>query len=517
MAVVAIVPLLGTLILGNAVLREAYQVGVNDEVRSELERGLDLYRSHFIALRDNADLIADRISNDWELRRAIEAGDADRVTERTQQLFEKYRSVARIKVTDSLGETVVQRERQSLIDKSTVRLLELDRAPAALSGHLKVNVTVATEAAPFDDFQQAGELMKVYSQLESGTGFLSRVYLVVFFAFMLTVIILSLAAGIVIARRVTRRVAVLSKATSKVGTGDLSVEVPSDTKDELGELTRAFNLMVRDLRESRGRIEYLQRISAWQEFARRLAHEIKNPLTPIQLAVQEVHRGYRGNDERYRFKLDEALSIIEEEVATLRRLVGEFSAFAKLPQARLEPADLNDLIHEASRSYISIVEEAVEVEGTDVSNVAVEIDWEPSDQPLPVRIDSMMLKRCIDNLMRNSEQAILSRRRDLLDTPISGGAKPLDRKVPGGRIRVRTLSEDGLAILQIEDNGPGIVRENRDRVFDPYYTTKPDGTGLGLAIVKKIVLEHGGEIVCSDTNLGGVSFRIQVPLVREES
>jgi two-component system nitrogen regulation sensor histidine kinase NtrY len=515
MAVVAIVPLLGTLILGNAVLREAYQVGVNDEVRSELERGLDLYRSHFISLRENADLIADAISNDWELRLAIESGDANRVSERSQQLFEKHRAVARIKISDSRGEIIVQRERRSLLDKSTIRRLELSRTPAALSGRLKVNVTVATDSSLFDDFQQAGELMKVYSQLESGTGFLSGVFLVVYFAFMLTVIVLSLAAGIVIARGVTRRVAVLSKATSKVGTGDLSVEVPSDTKDELGELTRAFNIMVRDLRESRGRIEYLQRISAWQEFARRLAHEIKNPLTPIQLAMQEVHRGYRGNDERYQFKLDEALSIIEEEVATLRRLVGEFSAFAKLPQARLEPADLNDLIHEASRSYISIAEEAIEVEGTDDSNVAVEICWEPFNRPLPVLIDSMMLKRCIDNLIRNSEQAIFSQSRNKRDTSTDGVVKSREHVSVPGRVRVRTFSDDDRAVLEIEDNGPGIVKENRDRVFDPYYTTNPDGTGLGLAIVKKIVLEHGGEIICSDTNLGGVSFRIQLPLAHE--
>jgi nitrogen fixation/metabolism regulation signal transduction histidine kinase len=275
--------------------------------------------------------------------------------------------------------------------------------------------------------------------------------------------------------------------------------------------------MVRDLRESRGRIEYLQRIGAWQEFARRLAHEIKNPLTPIQLAMQEVHRGYRGDDERYRFKLDEALSIIEEEVATLRRLVGEFSAFAKLPQARLESADLNDLIHEASRSYISIAEAAAEVDGSDYPNVAVEIVWEPFYRPLPVLIDSMMLKRCIDNLMRNSEQAILSRSKAKPDNADDGRGEPSGHPSIPGRIRVRTYSQDARAILEIDDNGPGIAKENRDRVFDPYYTTKSDGTGLGLAIVKKIVLEHGGEIVCSDTEFGGVSFRIRLPLVRDRS
>jgi signal transduction histidine kinase len=233
--------------------------------------------------------------------------------------------------------------------------------------------------------------------------------------------------------------------------------------------------------------------------------------------MQEVHRGYRGDDQRFQFKLDEALSIIEEEVATLRRLVGEFSAFAKLPQARLEPADLNDLIHEASRTYISIADETREIFGSDHPSSPVEIRWEPFNRRIPVRIDSMMLKRCIDNLARNSEQAIRSRTRDELQSPTSGEGDSSSNATFLGRIRVRALSEGARAILDVDDNGPGIVKENRDRVFDPYYTTKADGTGLGLAIVKKIVLEHGGEIICSESELGGVSFRIQLPLDQDES
>lgn len=512
MAVVAIVPLIGTLILGYGVLREAYRVGVNNEVRAQLERGLELYRSHIISLRHNADLTADSIANDWRLSRAIEADDSNLINQASLRLFERYQSVARIRLTDALGKDLIERSRPKLLRDPTYRFLKLERAMPAVSRRLNLNVTVATAASPFDDFQRAGEMMKVYSQLETGTGFLSGVFLVVYFGFMLTVIGLALAVGIIISRRVTRRVAVLSEATIKVGSGDLSVEVPSDTKDEIGELTHAFNLMVRDLRESRGRIEYLQRISAWQEFARRLAHEIKNPLTPIQLAMQEVHQGYRGNDERYRYKLNEALSIVEEEVATLRRLVGEFSAFAKLPQARLEPADLNDLILDASRTYISIVDEAADESRTITSNPPVEISWEPYERPLPVMIDSMMLKRCIDNLMRNSEQAILGRALNRVDSSNRSENASITLGRAHGRIRVRTFLEGSRAILEVEDNGPGIVEENRERVFDPYYTTKQDGTGLGLAIVKKIVLEHGGEIFCRESGFGGVSFTIRLPL-----
>ena len=162
--------------------------------------------------------------------------------------------------------------------------------------------------------------------------------------------------------------------------------------------------MVRDLRDSRGRIEYLQRISAWQEFARRLAHEIKNPLTPIQLAVQEVHRSYRGDDAGYKQRLDDALAIVEEEVATLRRLVSEFSAFAKLPQASLEPADLNEFVREISRSLQTVPEEL------EAAKRRSACECHAAPRALPVRIDAMMLKRAVDNLVRNAVQALTSRR-----------------------------------------------------------------------------------------------------------
>jgi two-component system, NtrC family, nitrogen regulation sensor histidine kinase NtrY len=509
MIVVAIVPLAGTLILGYGVLREAYQVGVNQDVRAELERGLELYRSRFVALRENADLIADVIAADPAFRQAVDKRDAAQIKQRLQPLLGRYKRVARILVTNALGGEVFEIHRDELLDGPTLRLLELKRSLPGLSDASNVVVTVATEAKPFADFQRSGELTKVYSRLEEGTRFLSGVFLVVYFGFMVTVIGLSLAVGVVISRRVTRRVAVLSDATVRVGAGDLSVEVPSDTKDEIGELTRSFNLMVRDLRESRGRIEYLQRISAWQEFARRLAHEIKNPLTPIQLAMQEVHRGYKGDDERYRHKLNEALSIVEEEVATLRRLVGEFSEFAKLPQARLEPADLNDFLLDASRTHVPIGDDS---DGKVDSKSAIEFSWIPNDTPLPVRIDTMMLKRCIDNLVRNSEQAI---RHQLSRKPSSPTGDPRESdSTPkiSGTIRIRALLENDMAVLEVEDNGPGILDKDRDRVFDPYYTTKPEGTGLGLAIVKKIVLEHRGEVFCTTSALGGVSFRIHLPL-----
>jgi nitrogen fixation/metabolism regulation signal transduction histidine kinase len=297
--------------------------------------------------------------------------------------------------------------------------------------------------------------------------------------------------GAIVSRRVTRRVTVLADASRQVGAGDLTVTLPTGATDEVTELTQAFNDMVRDLRDSRTRIEYLQRIGAWQDFARRLAHEIKNPLTPIQLAAQEMGETYDGEDEAYRKKLQHARAIIEEEVATLRRLVGEFSSFAKLPRADLSPSDLCDLIQSIEDSVPAILED---VGGGTPAPVEVRVIC--ATDPIRVRMDPMMLKRGVDNILRNAIQAVY-------EAHPSGG----------GRVFVRVYATEAAGFIEVRDNGPGISKENWDRVFDPYYTSRAEGTGLGLAIVKKVVLEHGGEVRLDRAPEGGARFSIEVPLM----
>jgi nitrogen fixation/metabolism regulation signal transduction histidine kinase len=484
-AAVALVPMIGAIVLGQRALSEAYEVGVNPRVREGLEQGLELYREHFVALREAAEQQADAIALDYKLVNAMAEQDVARARKRLQEQLERYPAVRRVRLHGGMGRQVLAVEKEMPTDEP-VRELELDRV---LPGSVRATITVAAPARAFHDYQRAGELTEVFSRLERDSALISNVYLVVYVAFLLSVIVIALGVGIVLSRRVTRRVAVLAEATERVGAGDLTVQVPSESNDEIADLTNAFNAMVRDIRDSRGRIEYLQRISAWQEFARRLAHEIKNPLTPIQLAIQEVHRSYDGDDGAYRKRLDEALSIIEEEVATLRRLTGEFSAFAKLPQASLEDADLGDFLAEAARSLGAIPEQYRQ----QAPDVALEVECVPAREPLPVCIDAMMLKRGVDNLVRNAVQALVG----------SGH---------GGCVRVSVRRQGPLALLEVADDGPGIPAPDRARVFDPYYTTKADGTGLGLAIVKKVVLEHGGQIDCEAGDLGGVAFVIRLPL-----
>jgi two-component system nitrogen regulation sensor histidine kinase NtrY len=298
-----------------------------------------------------------------------------------------------------------------------------------------------------------------------------------FLVLMAAVLLFAPVGGFVLARRVTRRVQRLHEAALRVGAGDLTVQVEPTGRDELDELARAFDRMVSELRDARSRLEYLQKVSAWQEVARRLAHEIKNPLTPIQLSVQELGSKYRGDDPAYRQLLGTAQEILHEEITGLRRLVDDFSAFAKLPQVEPAPVDLAALVAEAVRLQPEW-------------HPAVRV--EPAAAPVTALCDKILFRRVIANLVENALQA-------------ARGAG----KTPEVRLSVEARGKR--AALIVDDNGPGVAAGERQRIFDPYVTHKEGGTGLGLAIVRKIVIDHGGDVTVGDAPAGGARFVVEIP------
>ena len=298
------------------------------------------------------------------------------------------------------------------------------------------------------------------------------------------VLLIAGGLGLFVARRATGRVATLSDAARRVGEGDLTVRVAPRGSDELDDLGRAFDRMVAELAEARERLVYMQKLSAWQEVARRLAHEIKNPLTPIQLAVQELASKYRGGDPGYERLLATAQEILNEEVGGIRRMVDDFSAFAKLPKVEPVPVDLGQVVDDFWRAHP---------------------EWQVSlrvERTAPVRAlcDKMLLRRVLANLVENAVQAAEAAHRE-----------------PAVRIEVAEEIKDGqsTACLFVDDNGPGVAAEQRERIFDPYVTTKEHGTGLGLAIVRKIILDHGGDVRASAVPgpLGGARFIVSLPVV----
>jgi two-component system nitrogen regulation sensor histidine kinase NtrY len=315
---------------------------------------------------------------------------------------------------------------------------------------------------------------------------------------LVVVLLVATLIGLFLARRATGRVATLREAASRVAEGDLTVRVAPRGRDELDELGRAFDRMVGELGDARSRLEYLQKVSAWQEVARRLAHEIKNPLTPIQLSVQELVSKYRGEDPVYQRLLASAVEILDEEIGSLRRLVDDFSAFGKLPKVEPTPADLGALVEDFARAHPEWSQ-----------HVRVHRPAEPAW----ALCDRMLIRRVLANLVENAVQAATEAGRQpevavtVVARPASGGGP--DDTGPVGASRAPAA-----AMILVDDNGPGVAAEAAARVFDPYVTSKESGTGLGLAIVRKIVIDHGGDVAVerAPPPLGGARFIVELPM-----
>jgi len=300
-------------------------------------------------------------------------------------------------------------------------------------------------------------------------------------AFLVTVLL-----GFVVARRMTRNLDKLVDGAAAAARGDLEHRVEVRTRDEIGAVADALNTMMADLRSSKDRLVIAERIAAWQEIARRLAHEIKNPLTPIQMSVETLRKTWEKKHPSFEETFDETTSTVLEETARLKRIVSEFSEFARMPKPQVKPLDLNDLIGQTLALY----------EGTGKIEIVKHLD-----ESLPeIQGDKDQLSQVILNMVENARDAIGPDRDD-------------------GRIIVTTRfsADSGMVEMTIDDNGPGIEPALRPKLFTPYFTTKQlkGGTGLGLAIVHRIVIDHGGSIVATESPEGGARFVARWPVIGE--
>jgi len=499
----AMLPLLVAMLFANSLFRQASAIWFNPEVGQQLDRGVAVYKDYVKAIRDDMKHQADAIAADEVLREAAEHRNTELVEAQLDALFPRYPSLVELHILDPENRPLASRDRGRPVDDATERSLEQRRLLSTNATPPVLVATFAIDRQRLDELERNGAVVTNYHQIEASRGELYQGYLYAFAALLGITFLVTILLGTLLARGVTLRINRLAAAISLVGQGDLSVRVPVTGSDELTDLARTFNRMITEMGQSRARIEFLQRIGAWQEMAQRLAHEIKNPLTPIQLAVQECHRKYAGEDRRFRALLDTTLEIVEEEVGTLRRLVGDFSNFARLPNVELKESSLREFLRECSDQLSHLEETSIPGEGpfTDLT-ANVDITWDVPDEPLTAAIDRQMLRRVLVNLVRNAVQAI----RDAAPEAVRSS----DASVIG-HVQVKALAEEDGAIITIDDDGPGVPEEARSRIFDPYFTTKHDGTGLGLAIVKKIVVEHGGGIDVAESHLGGARFIVHLP------
>jgi two-component system nitrogen regulation sensor histidine kinase NtrY len=233
-----------------------------------------------------------------------------------------------------------------------------------------------------------------------------------------------------------------------------------------------------------------QRVAAWRDVARRLAHEIKNPLTPIQLSAERLRRHFAGAQAPTWTLVDECTGAIVTEVEALKGLVDEFAQFARLRGPRMLPVDLNRLIDETLHLYSGLLQHG-----------SLRVDRDLAQGLPPVRLDAEQIRQVIINLVDNAVEA--------LGGP---GAPPRPTGEPPS-IRVSTVFDDRNAVVRlvVTDNGPGVPPADREKLFMPYYSTKGRGSGLGLAIVRRIVVEHGGGIEVGDARPTGTIFTVELP------
>jgi nitrogen fixation/metabolism regulation signal transduction histidine kinase len=294
--------------------------------------------------------------------------------------------------------------------------------------------------------------------------------------------LLALVLGVAVSRRITRPVEALTLAARRLGSGELDATVTTRASGEVKTLVETFNRMMGELQATTTKLVASERVAAWQEVARRLAHEVKNPLTPIRMSLETLLALSAKDPTRTAAAIQETGPAVLEEVDRLRRIVDEFSRFARLPKPELLPLDLSELAGQVLSLY---GERAIGGPGSP------KLRYQTALAPgLKVRADKDQLTQVLVNLVKNAEEAMAA---------------------TGGTVTVSAAAEGKSAVLRVADEGPGVPPDARSRLFEPYVTTKSDGTGLGLAIAARICQEHQGSLSLDDAPRGA-TFAVRLPL-----
>jgi two-component system, NtrC family, nitrogen regulation sensor histidine kinase NtrY len=286
------------------------------------------------------------------------------------------------------------------------------------------------------------------------------------------------------ASRVTRPLRDLASSVRAVAVGKWDTRATVSSSDEVGQLARDFNGMTEQLVEQRDRMIQAERVAAWRELARRLAHELKNPLFPLQITIENLQRSRdasaRQLDEQFDEVFRESTSTLLAELGHLKTIIGRFSDFAKMPAPQLEAVDVNQM----AREVIQLFEAQLGAPGQPAVETKLQLNADPGEVPA----DPDQLRRALRNLILNA----------------------LDAMPQGGALTIRTARHDGRVAVEVSDTGEGLTPEECDRLFTPYYTTKQHGTGLGLAIVQSVVSDHKGTIAVHSEPGKGTTFRIEL-------
>jgi two-component system nitrogen regulation sensor histidine kinase NtrY len=284
-----------------------------------------------------------------------------------------------------------------------------------------------------------------------------------------------------ISARITRPVEELAAAAHEVATGRWDTHIEVRGRDEIGQLAAAFNDMTKTLASQKERLVQTERVAAWRELARRLAHELRNPLFPMQITIENMQRARQLDDKQFLEVFHESTATLKAELANLNSIVSRFSDFSKMPAPQFVRVNVNEALRNAVRLF--------EPQFNEVGKPTITPELFLTE-PLPeIDADPDLLHRAFQNLVLNA----------------------LDAMPSGGTLTLKTSEHDGHVRIEVADTGKGLTPEECSRLFTPYYTTKLQGTGLGLAIVQSVVSDHRGTISVNSDEGRGTSFRIDLP------
>ena len=476
---VVVLPFVPIVWLVNDLVHHSYNVGVNPQVAAALESGVGYSRELYQQYKQQLATQLSALKIDPASPKIPENSSPWRFT--SVQIFDENLVQRSAVLRDSAAIPAIDASHfAQLRESESPQLMFTDREANAFiamekRGRQFVALTAALDESFLEKSGQSLQIYQLYRTLSLSPAFIPTRFLLAFL--LLSAVIIAGTVGVAywLSRRISEPIADLVKGTQEIGRGNLDYQIPQRSTDELGELVQYFNRMTGELKDYQQRTIYLEKMAAWQEIARRLAHEIKNPLTPIQLTIQEMVDQYDGSDPEYAQLLRECHGIIGEEIENLRRLVREFSDFGRMPEPNFSETNLNLLISDVVKLY---------------PHHSILLDLSPEIPPL--QLDEDRIRRVLINLVENAIQA------DATENPVE----------------ISTAKTVDFIELIVRDHGSGIPEKLREKIFEPYFTTKKSGVGLGLAITRKMIEEHGGEIRVASEPGTGTAFTIRLPIQR---
>jgi two-component system nitrogen regulation sensor histidine kinase NtrY len=294
-------------------------------------------------------------------------------------------------------------------------------------------------------------------------------------------LLIGLLISLWVSARITRPLEELAAGAREVASGRWDTVIDLRGKDEIGQLASAFNEMTQTLAAQRDQLVQTERVAAWRELARRLAHELRNPLFPLQITVENLQKARQLDAKQFLEVFNESTATLKAELANLNTIVGRFSDFSKMPAPHFARVNVNEALRNAVRLF--------EPQFNAVGKPPVIPEYFLTE-PLPeIDADADLLHRAFQNLVLNA----------------------LDAMPAGGTLTLRTTEHEGNVRIEVSDTGKGLTPEECSRLFTPYYTTKVQGTGLGLAIIQSVISDHHGTISVSSEEGHGTTFRIELP------